>query len=267
MGSNGAKYQSTDGLNWTASTASDTTNWLGTLYALNKFIGIGQGGAVSYSTDLKTWTTANSGVTPNLNAMATNGTMVVAVGNNGTIIRSTDAVTWTAASATPNTLPLYGVGYTVNGMWVAVGAAGTLLTSSDGATWTAVSSGTTADLKSVASMANFITANNVSATVYSMVVTGNNGTVLQSADGVKWALQFTGTNADLNAVVASVGVLPSNQFVAVGNAGLAFSSTDGITWTARTTLTSQNLNVLLRGLSPQTRYIALGANGSTVYTQ
>jgi len=267
MGSNGAKYQSPDGLSWTASTASDTTNWLGTLYALNKFIGIGQGGAVSYSTDLKTWTTANSGVTQNLNAMATNGSMVVAVGSNGTIIRSTDAVTWTAASATPNTLPLYSVGYTVNGMWVAVGAAGTLLTSSDGATWTAVSSGTTADLKSVASMANFITANNVSATVYSMVVTGNNGTVLQSADGVKWALQSTGTNADLNAVVASVGVLPSNQFVAVGNAGLAFSSTDGITWTARTTLTSQNLNVLLRGLSPQTRYIALGANGSTVYTQ
>jgi hypothetical protein len=80
-------------------------------------------------------------------------------------------------------------------------------------------------------MANFITANNVSATVYSMVVTGNNGTVLQSADGVKWALQSTGTNADLNAVVASVGVLPSNQFVAVGNAGLAFTSTDGINWT------------------------------------
>lgn len=267
MGANGAKYQSTDGLSWTANTTSDTTHWLSTLYALNKFIGIGQGGAVSYSTDLKTWTTANSGVTQNLNAMATNGSMVVAVGNNGTIIRSTDAVTWIAATATPNTLPLYGVGYTVNGVWVAVGAAGTLLTSSDGATWTAVSSGTTADLKSVASMSNIIATNNVFATVYSMVVTGNNGTLLQSVDSVKWALQSMGTNANLNAVVASVGVLPSNQFVAVGNAGLALTSTDGITWTARTTQTSQNLNVLFRGLSPQTRYIALGANGSTVYTQ
>ena len=267
MGANGAKYKSTDGLSWMAGTASDTTNWLGTLYALNKFIGIGQGGAVSYSTDLNTWTTANSGVTQNLNAMATNGSMVVAVGNNGTIIRSTDAVTWIAATATPNTLPLYGVGYSGNGIWVAVGAAGTLLTSSDGATWTAMSSGTTADLKSVASMTNFITSNNVSGTGYSIVVTGNNGTLLQSADSVKWALQSMGTNANLNAVVASVGVLPGNQFVAVGNAGLAFTSTDGITWTARTSSTSQNLNVLLRGLSPQTRYIALGANGSTVYTQ
>jgi len=267
MGSNGAKYQSTDGLSWTVNTASDTTNWLGTLYSLNKFIGIGQGGAVSYSTDLKTWTTANSGVTQNLNAIASSGSMVVAVGNNGTIIRSSDAITWTAATATPNTLPLYGVSYTVNGLWVAVGAAGTLLTSSDGATWTAVSSGTTADLRSVASMANIITTNNVSATVYSLVVTGNNGTLLQSADGVKWALQSVGNNANLNAVVASVGVLPTNQFVAVGNSGLALTSTDGITWTARTTQTSQNLNVLLRGLSPQTRYIALGANGSTVYTQ
>jgi hypothetical protein len=267
MGATGAKYQSTDGLSWTAITSSDKTNWFSTLYALNKFIGIGQSGAVTYSTDLKTWTSATSGVTQNLNAMASNGSMVVAVGNNGTIIRSSDAITWTASTSTPSTLPLYGVGYTINGIWVAVGASGTLLTSSDGATWTAVSSGTTADLKSVASMANIITTNNVAATVYSMVVTGNNGALLQSADGAKWALQSIGTNANLNAVVASVGVLPTNQFVAVGNAGLAYTSTDGLTWTARSTNTSQNLNVLFRGLSPQTRYIALGANGSTVYTQ
>jgi hypothetical protein len=267
MGANGAKYQSTDGLNWTAKTASDSTNWLSTLYALNKFIGIGQGGAVSYSTDLTTWTSATSGVTQNLNAIASNGSMVVAVGNNGTIIRSTDAITWTAATATPSTLPLYGVGYTINGIWVAVGANGTLLTSSDGATWAAVNSGTTADLKSVASMANIITTNNVAATVYSMVITGNNGALLQSADGATWAQQSIGTNANLNAIVASVGVLPSNQFVAVGNAGVVYTSTDGITWTARTSNTNQHLNVLFRGLSPQTRYIALGVNGSTVYTQ
>ncbi len=267
LGANGAKYQSTDGLSWTASTSSETTNWLSTLYALNKFIGIGQGGTVSYSTDLKTWTSATSGVAQNLNAIASNGSIVVAVGNNGTIIRSTDAITWTTATVSPSTLPLYGVGYTVNGIWVAVGAAGTLLTSSDGATWTAATSGTSEDLKSVASLANIVTTNNVSTTVYAMVVAGNNGTLLQSADSITWVKQSLGTSANLNAVVASSGVLPTNQFVAVGNAGVALTSTDGLTWTARSTNTNQNLNVLFRGLSPQTRYIALGANGSTVYTQ
>jgi hypothetical protein len=119
----------------------------------------------------------------------------------------------------------------------------------------------------VASLANIVTTNNVSTTVYAMVVAGNNGTLLQSADSITWVKQSLGTSANLNAVVASSGVLPTNQFVAVGNAGVALTSTDGLTWTARSTNTNQNLNVLFRGLSPQTRYIALGANGSTVYTQ
>jgi hypothetical protein len=267
LGANGAKYQSTDGLSWTVSASSDTTNWLSTLYALNRFIGIGQGGAVSYSTDLKTWTSAKSGVSQNLNAIASNGSIVVAVGNDGTIIRSTDGITWTAATAAPSSQHLYGVGYTVNGIWVAVGAAGTLLTSSDGATWTAAISGTTEDLKSVASLANTLVTNNVTTTVYAMVVTGNKGVLLQSADSLTWTQKSLGTSANLNAVVASSGVLPTNQFVAVGNAGVAFTSSDGLTWTARSTNTSQNLNAVFRGLTPQTRYIALGANGSTVYTQ
>jgi hypothetical protein len=159
------------------------------------------------------------------------------------------------------------VGYTVNGLWVAVGAAGTLLTSSDGATWTAANTGTTADLKSVASMSNIVTTNNVTATVYSTVVVGQNGTLLQSPDSLTWTAQTMGTSADLNSAVASVGLLPTNQLMIAGNGGVAYTSTDGITWTARTTNTTQNLVNLFRGTSPQTRYIALGANGTTVYTQ
>jgi hypothetical protein len=193
--------------------------------------------------------------------------LIVAVGNNGTILRSTDAITWTAATSNPSTANLLGVGYTVNGLWVAVGAAGTLLTSSDGATWTAANSGTTADLKSVASMSNVVTTNNVTSTVNASVVVGQNGTLLQSPDSLTWTAQTLGTSANLNAAVASVGLLPTNQLMIAGDGGLAYTSTDGITWTSRKTNTTQNLVSLFRGTSPQTRYIALGANGTTVYTQ
>ena len=267
MGANGAKYKSADGLTWSAIAGNDTTNWRGTVYGMAKFIGVGEAGAITYSTDLNTWTAATSGVTQHLNAVATSGALIVAVGDNGTILRSTDAITWTAATSNPSTANLLGVGYTVNGLWVAVGSAGTLLTSSDGATWTAANTGTTADLKSVASMSNIVTTNNVIATVYSTVVVGQNGTLLQSPDSLTWTAQTMGTSADLNSAVASLGLLPSNQMMITGNGGVAYTSTDGITWTARTTNTSQNLTNVFRGTSPQTRYIALGANGTTVYTQ
>ena len=267
LGANGAKYKSADGLTWSAISGTDTTNWRATVYGMTKFIGVGDAGAITYSTDLNTWTAATSGVTQHLNAVATSGALIVAVGNNGTILRSTDAINWTAATSNPSSANLYGVGYTVNGLWVAVGATGTLLTSSDGATWTAATTGTTADLKSVASMSNVVTSNNVTATVYSSVVVGENGTLLQSPDSLTWAAQTLGTSANLNAVVASVGLLPSNQLMIAGDGGRAYTSTDGVTWTARTTNTSQNLVSLFRGTSPQTRYVALGANGTTVYTQ
>jgi hypothetical protein len=267
LGANGAKYQSTDGANWSSIAGTDTTSWLNASYALNKFIGVGANGAVTYSTDLKTWTVGSSGVAQNLNALASNGSIVVAVGDNGTIVRSSDAASWTAATFTPSTQPLYGVSYTANGIWVAVGAAGTLLTSSDAATWTAVNTGTTTDLKGVASFSNVVTLNGVASTVYSTAVVGSNGTVLQSADGSTWTHPDARTSAHLNAIVASSGVLPSNQFVAVGDSGVAFTSPDGLNWTARTTHTSQNLTHVIRTTAPQNRYLALGADSSTVYTK
>jgi photosystem II stability/assembly factor-like uncharacterized protein len=267
MGANGAKYQSADGLTWTAIPGTDTTNWRATVYGMTKFIGVGDAGAITYSTNLNTWTASSSGVTQHLNAVATSGALIVAVGNNGTILRSTDAINWTAATSTPSSANLYGVSYTVNGLWVAVGAAGTLLTSSDGATWMAATTGTTADLKSVASMSTLVTNNNVTSTVYASVVVGQKGTLLLSPDSLTWTAQNLGTNANLNAAVASVGLFPSNQLMIAGDGGRVYSSTDGITWTARNTNTNQNLVSLFRGTSPQTRYIALGADGATVYTQ
>jgi photosystem II stability/assembly factor-like uncharacterized protein len=94
-----------------------------------------------------------------------------------------------------------------------------------------------------------------------------NGTLLLSPDSLTWTAQTLGTNANLNAAVASVGLFPSNQLMIGGDGGRVYSSTDGITWTARNTNTNQNLVSLFRGTSPQTRYVALGANGTTVYTQ
>jgi hypothetical protein len=150
LGAGGIKYQSPNGLSWTAITSTDTTAWKGAAYAfpgslIQKFVGVGAGGAVTYSTDLATWTTALSAVTvsagQDLNAVASSLNLLVAVGNNGTILRSNDGITWAAANPLPSTPHLYAVAFTTvpsGNVWVAVGAGGAIFVSADAATWTFV---------------------------------------------------------------------------------------------------------------------------------
>ncbi len=283
LGSGGVKYQSANGLNWTqitTATATDTKNWKSATYAfrdntvIQKFVGVGAGGAVVYSTDLATFTSATSG-SQDLNAVASNTSMVVAVGNQGTILRSTDGVNWTAAASVPNTTDLYAVTYATvatGGLWVAVGAGGTLWVSADASTWATVNSGTTQDLKGVASVKNATYPNGIysksvtPADSYSVVAVGNAGVVTQSALGLSgWTPQTLGAGVNLNAIVASSALIPTNQFMAVGDGGAAFTSPDGVTWTARTTTSSQHLIGLIRGYNNQ--YLAWAANGSTTYSK
>ncbi len=287
VGTGGRKFQSANGLSWNAIASTDVTNWKNATYAfpgslIQKFVGVGASGAVAYSTDLITWTAAPTAATvsagSDLNSVASSSNLLVAVGNNGTIIRSTDAITWVAATSVPSTPDLYAVKYTIvptGGLWVAVGAGGAVFVSPDAATWTAVASGTTQDLKGVAALDNYVYVNGlITAThSYSVVAVGNSGTMIQSEDGVNWNSRALGTNIRLNAIVASSGLLPTNQFMVVGDGGKAFNSPDGITWTAapapttpaKTTQTSENLIGLIRGYNNQ--YLAWAANGSTVYSK
>ena len=287
LGSGGVKYQSANGLNWTqitTATATDTKNWKSATYAfrdtvIQKFVGVGAGGAVVYSTDLATFTSATSG-SQDLNAVASNTSMVVAVGNLGTILRSTDGVNWTAAASVPNTTDLYAVTYATvaGGLWVAVGAGGKLWVSADASTWAEIESGTRQDLKGVASVMNATYPNGIYSPIvtptysYSVVAVGNAGVVTQSALGLSgWTPQTLGAGVNLNAIVASSALIPTNQFMAVGDGGTAFTSPDGVTWQARTPYPTPTINPkqdligLIRGYNNQ--YLAWAANGTTVYSK
>ena len=289
LGARGVKYQSPDGLNWTPiTTGSDTTNWKSAAYAfpgttIQKFVGVGAAGSVVYSTDLVTWNPAPTALTASagndLNAVASSLNLVVAVGNNGSIVRSTDGITWVAANTLPSSPHLYAVAYTTvpsGNVWVAVGAGGAVFVSADAATWIAVSSGTTQDLKGVASVVNTTYPNGIydpkvaPTYSYSVVAVGNSGAVTQTkvdAGVWTWTARPTplGSGGNLNAIVASIALIPTNQFMVVGDGGQAFTSPDGVTWTSRTTTSAQHLTGLIRGYNNQ--YLAWAANGTTTYSK
>lgn len=288
IGTGGIKYQSTNGLNWTPiTTATDTTNWKAAAYAfpgttIQKFVGVGAGGAVVYSPDLVTWTAAPTALTvstgQDLNAVASSLNQLVAVGNNGTVLRSNDGITWVAANPLPSSPHLYAVAYTTvpsGNFWVAVGAGGAVFYSADAATWVSVNSGTTQDLKGVASAVNTTYPNGIYSPLiapiysYSVVAVGNGGAVTQTrVDGGIWtwtAQTPLASGANLNAIVASSALIPTNQFMTVGDGGVAFTSPDGVTWTSRTTTSTQNLTGLIRGFNNQ--YLAWAANGTTTYSK
>jgi hypothetical protein len=280
LGSGGIKYQSNDGLSWTPiTTATDTANWKSATYAfpgttIRKFVGVGASGAVVYSTDLVTFTSATSG-SQDLNAVASGANMVVAVGNNGTILRSSDGISWLSAASVPSTPHLYAVSYTIlatGGLWMAVGAEGKVFVSADASTWTAVvTSGTSQDLKGIASVVNTTYPNGIYSPLiaptysYSVVAVGNSGTAIQTVDGINWTAQTLGSGDNLNAIVASTALIPTNQFMIVGDGGKAYTSPNGVTWTSRTTTSTQNLTGLIRGYSNQ--YLAWAANGTITYSK
>ena len=281
LGTGGIKYKSTDGLTWIPiTTATDTANWKSTAYAfpgtqIQKFVGVGASGAVVYSSDLVTFTSATSG-SQDLNAVASGANMVVAVGNNGTILRSSDGINWSSAASVPSTPHLYAVSYTnlaSGGLWMAVGAGGKVFFSSDASTWTAFTStpSTSQDLKGIASLVNTTYPNGIYSPLiaptysYSVVAVGNGGTVFQTVDGINWTSQTLGSGVNLNAIVASSALVPTNQFMIVGDGGKAYTSPNGVTWTPRNTTSMQNLTGLIRGYNNQ--YLAWAANGSTVYSK
>lgn len=247
-------YVSASALSWTQVRAASGAALNAVLYALAKYVAVGDGGAVLTSTDTTTWTAATSGSSAKLNALATNSSTLVAVGANGTILHSGDGTTWTAATTVPTTNDLHGVTYSALGLWVAVGANGTLLTSSDAVTWTAVSSGTTATLKAAASMS---TVNSTTGGVtYSIVAVGNGGVIVSSTTGTAWNVQTQGS-ANLNAVASS------SRYAALGDNGAVYSSTDGTTWTAAS---SPNSNTMYGVIHADNIFTAVGAAGNSIYS-
>jgi photosystem II stability/assembly factor-like uncharacterized protein len=253
VGTQGAIYTSTDGLNWSiVSDATTGTNDLNSVLYFNSTVGYVVSDAANhiyYGTDLTALTLAQTG-TSNINAFASDGTNLVAVGNSGTILRSTNGSTWTAASSVPAAANLHSVVYS-SGIWVAVGDAGAIYVSTDsGANWT-IPGGSYA---TVTSNLRGIAANGTA-----FVAVGDSGTVVTSADGSSWTSQTLSGSVNLYAVNAS-----SAQYVIVGAAGSAYVSTDGSTWTAQTTNLSGDLLALIG--SP-TEYFVVGTSGTNAISK
>lgn len=150
----------------------------------------------------------------------------VAVGDGGAIVTSADGGNWSLASA-PVAANLYGVTANSEATYVAVGADGTVLTSSDATDWLQQPSGTSADLRAVASDGSHFMA------------VGENGTVCTSSDGFHWTAASTGVGATLNAVIFAGGT-----WLIVGDHGTLLSSTDGITFQIVPSGTTQNLTAI-----------------------
>jgi hypothetical protein len=115
-----------------------------------------------------------------------------------------------------------------------------------GSHWTAQTSGTTAPLTGVAwSGTTFVAAG----------LSGFNGIVLTSSDGIAWTSQDVGTAGSLFDVIWS-----GTQFIAVGDGGVIISSPDGLTWTSRTSGTGSTLyGIAWSG----TQFVAVGQGGTS----
>lgn len=103
----------------------------------------------------------------------------------------------------------------IGSQFVGVGTSGAIATSPDGVSWTARASGVTATLRGAAASPN------------ALVVVGDGGTILSSADGgVSWTPRTSGTTFSLKRVAWTGG-----EFLAVGNTGRLLRSVDGVAWT------------------------------------
>ncbi|MFN0066313.1 MAG: WD40/YVTN/BNR-like repeat-containing protein [Limisphaerales bacterium] len=196
----------------------------------------------------------------------------VAVGDRATILSSPDGVNW-SPELPPLTLTnaiFLGLGGRTN-LAIAVGSGGALMispaaytdavvTNAAGAVitnrinllgleWQAVNSGVTNALQGVA------------ADQARILVVGDEGAVITSADGTNWSARVIPERPLLTSVAAHPG-----GYVAVGRAGALFTSPDAVTWTRRDSSTTnwlyrvRWLNGLLLAMG-QAGTLLVGTNG------
>lgn len=139
-------------------------------------------------------------------------------------------------------------------VYLAVGAQAALLASLDGFAWTAIEIDTGNGQPTLNGIAW-----NGDEDQPSIVVVGDGGTLLRSADGLTWSP--AASSAAVPAALAAVAY-GDDQFVAVGQAGAALTSADGDAWSP---VTPAAADVDLHGLAWNgTVYVAVGDQGRIV---
>lgn len=245
VGYNKSVY-STDGITWTAGTLTggiDATS-ITSSGGLNAVLGDSSGYLLTTSDGGVTWSQVTTfrtmwGLTPITDLIWT-GSAYIAVGPKGKCARSTDGTNWSMVSLTSvlfggsvHQLALSG------GNVIAAGTTGAVLRSTDhGATWSQLSIVASAP----ANRQLPVVSGHHDGTTYRMV--GHNGVLLESTNGLDWALSYiSGATNQPNYQESAYGLSaiaknPAGRFVVVGWAGSCRTSLDGITWSVTNSLGS-----------------------------
>lgn len=227
VGSGGAIYTSTDGLNWVLRRSNLIKHLRGVTYGGGMFVAVGEGGAIVTSLDGVAWNVLDGGTDANreLWAVHHDGTRFFAVGSQvpsgALVLSSTDGENWadvSPAGGVPETL--FGIAY--NGSrYVAVGDGGVILHSQGGVAWNSLYwPGISAfyDVMHDGSRFHAVGKN-----------TTGNGILRSSNDGATWEYRNIGAVAPLNKVIRA-----GSGYLALGNTGTVITSPDGgDVWTKR----------------------------------
>ena len=170
-------------------------------------------------------------------------------------------------------------GRPANGIYVAVGPAATIysaaftpsvagaLSPALGNTpldWVRANSpaGIGEDLRGVASYSYANSANGVGVASVVFVAVGTGGTIVRSTDGHNWQ-QVSGvpTGVNLNAVAVA-----GSTFIAVGDSGVVLTSPDSLVWSLNASAAAASANALNAIHCVSTTCVAVGANGTTLWT-
>ncbi len=294
VGDNGFIASSSDsGTTWVKDSSPTPYALFHVLWTGNGFMGFGENGTIVVSTDGISWTLSNASGTSDIslrNAVKFDS-MFVAVGsdifNNAAIVTSFDGAVWNRVDL--HTLNISASVFTriiwTGTQFMVTGNLGTLLTSPDGVTWTVVNPRTSSDLNGIVKTASHvavvgsggaistsnngitwnirsssITINDINDVVWTgsqLIAVGENGQVLASNNGISWTVRDTGSSASLQKVIWT-----GSRLVAVGGVGRITVSSDGLTWEEQSSGDSVDD---LYGLAWNgSRYVAAGDGGTII---
>jgi hypothetical protein len=209
--------------------------------------------ARAHADDLGRWRREPSGVVHNLRGIAWTGTRWVAVGDVGSIVYRQGS-RWISVPGLPNT-GLRGVAARP-GLVAAAGSGGVLLTSPNGITWSVADSGVTGLLWGGTRIGS------------TLAFSGQESTVIASADGVQWSPVSVTPRPTGNATaprpllwqLAASG----SQVVAVGDFGAIESGTLAAGLTAVHSPTGEILRGVVHGART---WVAVGSGGTILVSR
>jgi hypothetical protein len=261
------------GVNWTLSTTpAITANLEAVTFGGGLFVAVGQGGVIYTGTytglGAISWTQVTSNFPAgagDLHGVTWNGVWFVAVGDGGNAVYSDDGYNWTAVATgttSGTTANLRSVA-PYGGYFVAVGDGGTIVYTTTLTGWAAVTPAPTANnLVNVANLAGYLT------------VLGDNGTLLLSLNVLTWAPpagmpSLPGITLRSSADAANVTVnLPTPVLVVVGDQGTVLTSPDAVNFTlgGKPNGSSVNLRSVFYGSGFGSRLVAVGDAGNVFYS-